>query len=923
MMAASAVIGRDAELEAIDRFLADVEHGPAALVLSGEAGIGKTILWETGVETARERFGRVLTSRGVEAEASLSFSGLSDLLGDALREAGPVLAQPRRRALEIALLLVEPDERPPDPHAIGLAVLDLLRALSGTGPVVIALDDLQWLDSASAGAIQIALRRLRDEPISLLTTVRLAPQAEEPFELERSFPEGRLERITVGPLSLGALHGLLAERLELELTRQELVRIQEATAGNPFFALELGRELVRTNTRPVAGRALQVPPSLRELIGGRLSRLPGETLDVLLQVSALARPTVELVAAADGDRGRVERGLEAAAREGVVELDDAQIRFTHPLLASVCYEQAPVWKRRAVHRTLAGVVPDSEDRARHLALAAEGPDGAVAEELDIAAERAAARGATAAAAQLFELAVGLTPDDAGAARRRLRAAVCHRLAGASQQAAAILERLLTETRAGKERADVLFELAQTYTAETSRTIALCDEALAEAAGDDVRCARILAFQSLYRLLQVDIRVALSDARAALASAERVGDPVLLVSSIARVGHAETYTAEITPGLLERGAEIERRLGLGLEHQNSSQFHLGRTALRLGKIDEARVIIEQAEAAASARGDEISRIVIVWYLAILEWYAGRLRSALDHASSATVAGEEAEFAHGRIWVARIRALIETDLGLVDEARASAEDGLAVSSVVGTHVFSLQGQGVLGRLELVQGNAEAAGRHLRDLPGRCLDGGYLDPALPLWADAIETLILLGELNQARAYLVQYEANAARLGNPGPIEAAARCRGLLAAAEGDVAVALAAFERSLAGAAPFPLERGRTLLCLGTVRRQAQQKRAAREALDQALAMFEDLEARLWAEKAHAELRRISGRRPADEELTETERRVAELATQGRTNREIAAELFMGVSTVESHLSRVYRKLGIRSRTDLAGSLDRVGA
>src|SRR5262249_37802044 len=151
---------------------------------------------------------------------------------------------------------------------------------------------------------------LRDEPISLLATVRLAPQAEEPFELERSFPEGRLERIRVGPLSLGALHGLLEERLELELTRQELVRVQEGTAGNPFFALELGPELVRTNTRPTAGQALQVPPSLRELIGGRLSRLPGEALDVLLQVSALARPTVGLVAAADGDRGRVERGLE-------------------------------------------------------------------------------------------------------------------------------------------------------------------------------------------------------------------------------------------------------------------------------------------------------------------------------------------------------------------------------------------------------------------------------------------------------------------------------------------------------------------------------------------------------------------------------------------------------------------------------------
>ena len=923
-MAAAPVIGREDELDSIRAFLAENERGPAALVLSGEAGIGKTILWKAGVEEAQEGFGRVLTCHGVEAEASLSFASLSDLLGDVLEEAGTSLPAPRRRALEVALLLVEPGDTVPDPHAIGLAVLDVLRALAARGPTLVALDDAQWLDPASAGVLQIAFRRLREEPIGLFATVRVGRDVESGVELDRFLPEARPVELSLGPLSAGALHRLLDDRLGLDLTRPELARVREATGGNPFFALELGRELVRTGKRPTAGRALPVPESLHELLGGRLARLPGETLDVLLQVSALARPTIDLVADTYGDRERVVEALEAAVREGVVELDGTNIRFAHPLLASICYERAPLWKRRAVHRALAGAIPDVEERARHLALAAEGPDEAVAAELDVAAERAAARGATAAAAQLFELAVGLTPGDAGTARRRLRAAGCHRLAGASQQAAAILEQLLTEARPGEERADVLFELALTYTADTSRTIALCDEALAEAAGDNVRCARILAFRSLYRLLQVDVRVALSDARAALASAERVDDPVLLAASIARVGHVETYTAEITPGLLERGAEIERRLDLKLEHQNSPQFHLGRTALRLGKLDEARAIIERAEAAASARGDEISRIVIAWYLAILEWFAGRLQSALDHASSAAEAGEEAEFAHGPVWVARVRALLETDLGLVDEARASAEEGLAVSRAVGTDAFSLQVHGVLGRLELGQGNVEAAGGHLRDLPGRCLDGGLLDPILPLWSDAIETLVALGELDQARTYLVEYEENARRLGSPWPIAAAARCRGLLAAAEGDDQAAFAAFERSLGQLeGRFPLERGRTLLCLGIVRRQAQQKRAAREALEQALATFEALGARLWAAKARGELERISGRRPADKDLTETERRVAELAARGRTNKEIAAELFMGVSTVEAHLSRVYRKLGIRSRAGLAAGLDKVEA
>ena len=309
------IIGREEELAAVEAFLDGVEQGPCALVLSGEPGIGKTVLWEGGLEEARLRY-RVLTCRGVEAEASLSFAGLSELLGDVLEEVGSSLVLPRRRALEVALLLAEPGETPLDPHAVGLAVLDVVRAVAERGPMVIALDDLQWLDPASAGAIQIALRRLREEPLGLFATLRLGPELGSPLELERSFPGERLERLTLGPLSVGALHRLLEERLGLELNRSELARVQEATAGNPFFALELGRELVRTNTRPAPGQALRVPDSLRELLGGRLARLPGETLDVLLLVAALARPNVDVVTAAHGDRDRVLRGLEAAVREG-------------------------------------------------------------------------------------------------------------------------------------------------------------------------------------------------------------------------------------------------------------------------------------------------------------------------------------------------------------------------------------------------------------------------------------------------------------------------------------------------------------------------------------------------------------------------------------------------------------------------------
>ena len=720
----------------------------------------------------------------------------------------------------------------------------------------------------------------------------------------------------LGPLSLGALHTLLEVRLGLDLTRPELVRMREATAGNPFFALELGRELVRTGTRPTPGQHLRVPESLRELLGDRLARLPAETVDVLVVVAALARPTVELVSVTYEDEARVIEALEAAVREGVVELDDTRVRFAHPLLASICYDGAPVWKRRAVHRALAGAVTDVEERARHLALAADGPDAAVASELDAAAEQAAGRGAPAAAGELSELAADLTPGDPALARkRRVRAARFYALAGYRDQATTLLDALLEQVPPSVERADVLTARVSTLSGDTSELLAMCDEALVLAADDDVRSARILAFRIWFNLVKADVAASLTDARVALEKAERAGDPVLLAAVIARVAQAEGWAAEVTPGLLERGVEIERRLGFALEFAESPRISLARLLMRRGEVDRASALLEELEASAAERGDEITRMFILWYLTMLEWLVGRWQQALDHAAAARELSEQVQHLTG--FTGRAKALIETDLGLVEQARASAEEGLVQAQEYSNEAFVIVILGVLGRLELALGDLRAAGDRLRELPGRLLARGLNDPTQPLWADAIETLVALGELEQARAYLEQYEANARRLGSPLALAGAARCRGLLSAAEGRPEVATAAFEASLADAAPFPLERGRTLLCLGTVRRQAQQKRSAREALEQALAIFEELGARLWAEKARAELRRISGRAPASDELTETERRVAELAARGRTNREIAVELYMGVSTVEAHLSHVYRKLGVR-RAELAARL-----
>jgi ATP/maltotriose-dependent transcriptional regulator MalT len=390
-------------------------------------------------------------------------------------------------------------------------------------------------------------------------------------------------------------------------------------------------------------------------------------------------------------------------------------------------------------------------------------------------------------------------------------------------------------------------------------------------------------------------------------------------AITRIAQAEAYVAERTAGLIERGVSLEAAEALTLEYYESPRVALTRLQMGAGELDQARAVLEELEANASARGDEGTRRQVLWRLSQLEWLAGRWQQALSHAALAHELDEQAQDAHSAGMIGRAEALIETDLGLVEQARASAKTGLGRSQAMSDEFFAISSQGVLGRLELELGNLDAAVGYLRDLPARLLSRGLNEPTAPVWADAIETLIAVGELEPARGYLEAYEASSRRLGSPWAMAAAARCRGLLLAADGELDSSVVAFEVALGelDGLPYPLERGRTLLCLGVVRRQARQRQAAREALEGALAVFEELGARLWAEKARGELRRISGRQMASDDLTETERRVATLASEGRSNKAIAAELFMGVSTVEMHLSRVYRKLGVR-RAGLAARL-----
>ena len=913
------LIGREEELGSLEVFLAEVLTGPAGLVVSGEPGIGKTALLETALAEARARFPSVLLCRGVQAEARFAFAGLSEMLAGVLGDVERSLPLPRRRALEIALLLAEPEDDPPQAHAVGLAILDALRELEKRGPLLVAVDDLQWLDSSTTGALQIALRRLRSERIGFLATVREAEGVEVAVELERAFREGRLTRLSLGPLGIGALHRLLKSRLGLELARPELARVREASGGNPLFALELGRELVRSGAKLEPGKPLPVPDSLGKLLRARLAQLPDETVEILLIAAAAGNATTEALATANGSAEHVLAALAPAERDGVIEVGRS-VRFTHPLFASVCYEIAPAAQRRAAHQALADTTADLEERARHLALAAVEPNAGVAAALDEAVARAAGRGAPAAAAELSEHAGSLTPlrDSAHRRRRRLRAAELHNLSGNPERAASLYEKLLGEADAGAERADVLFGLASTRSADASSFAQLLDEALGEAAGDNARSARILGFRAQVAFVYGGPAASAADARAALAHAERAGAPLPLAVAIAHLGQLETYTLDVTPGLLERGMAIEQALGRPLDFFSSPSAMLAVQLFLNDDLERARALLERAGVGAAERGAEIERAWVLFNLMWLEWLAGRWLVALSHIAEAKELAEQAQDEFLGPQLVNQEAFIEAHLGRIEEARAKAESVLAVFAGTSSEIHRIVCLSTLGHIELALGNLEAASRYLHDLPGQLLSFGWLEPGHPLWPDAIETLVGVGKLDQARAYVEQHERLAARAGRLAR-GYAQRCRGLLAAAEGDLVAAFEAFERGLAELdGLYAFERGRTLLALGSARRQAKQKRLAREALEQALALFEELGARLWAENARAELRRISGRRPGTTGLTETEERVARLAAQGHPNKLIAATLFMSTHTVEAHLTRVYRKLEISSRGQLAGRI-----
>ena len=898
------IVGREEDRATVEAFVGRAEGGASALVLEGEAGIGKSTLWLAGVEVARSRGLRVLLSRPAEAERGLAHAGLGDLLEDALADIAPLISTPRRRALEIALLREEATGDPLDHRALGVAIRDVLHLLSERNPILLAVDDVQWLDPSSSSALAFALRRLAASPVRVLLARRLVADAEQAGP-EQALDAGRIERLPVGPLSIGALHRLLRDRFGRSFARQTLLRIHERSGGNPFFALELARVL-DVDVDPL--EPLPVPENLEELVHARLAGLPSATRDALALASALGTPSESLLERA----GVAADALVPAVAARVIERENGTIRFTHPLLSSAVYPESGA-ERRSVHDRIARIVDDPVLGARHLALSTDAPDAGVAAALDEAARLAADRGAAATAAELAEQAVRLTPPDRHDERdgRALAAARAHHAAGEWTRARSIASDLLAETEIGSLRAEALVLLAELESG--NRSVALLEEALAEASTPPRLRSIVhsrLAWPTCFLGGCVE---ALDHARVALALADAEDDDagrIVALTVLAAIGILSGDAA--APAHAARAHELATAAG-DATLLEEAVFAVAAVRISCRSNDAARLLL-QREYDDWRERDEPRSARALWSLAWVEIWAGRWEAAADHA----MRSRDLKLQYGierpeDLLPAALVALHRGELGL---ARAYTERMVELSEA---HL-SEQAPPPLatrGLFLLWSGDASAGAAWLGKADRRASELGWGEPCNRWWsADYAEALLELSRIDDAVRVIDLWEADATRLGRDWVIAQVARCRGLVAAARGEIELAASLLEHAVAGheAVGDPFGQARALLALGVVRRRERQKRPARDAIATALGEFERLGAATWIETARAELGRIGGRTRI-EGLTAAERRVAVLVAEGRTNREVAAALFLGQRTVETHLTHVYAKLGVRSRAELA--------
>lgn len=910
-----AVVGRESELAALADLLADARSGrTAALVLAGEPGIGKTTLLETARRSATGF--RCLRATGVESESVLAYAGLLQLLTPVRSRIGDLPAG-QRTALAQALgwdSTTVPTER----FRVSGALLSVLAAVADDGPLLVLVDDLQWLDRESVDALLFAVRRLGDVSVCFLLATRTTDPTDGTWAGPRS--------LTLTGLSTAASRQLVGA----DMSDQVLGRVVDQTGGNPLAIIEVSRALTHPQrvgaaalpaTAPVGRRLLQVYAQRCESLSAARRAL------LLLALNLSGDPTV-VATALELDGHDPAAAVDEALDHGLLVRHGSQLTFGHPLIRAAVVESSPAAERRAAHGALAdalatrrGPGPAQVAETWHRAEAAAGPDQQVAADLAGTAGWSRARHGYAAAAEALERAAGLTDSPGGRADWLAAAAADAFLAGDTARVRSLAARVLDSTAAQPAaRGQVLFTLGmvEQYAGSVPRALELLAPAV-ELVHPRSR-TRAIAELALARFRLNDV-AGMAECAAAIWSTVQAEDPLQPMLADFTRGVSAVLGGDPVGGAVLLTAVIAR---IGVPPLRDEPQSLPFLALAAGFVGDVKGIAELATYQLDLARERGALGVLVPSLALIA--AGRAWLG-DHAGAFADAGEAAELGDQLGYAADTAVAVEmlawqsAARGFHQAADVAMRRAKTLTDRAGTTEFAAHQAITAAFCALCRGDAAEV---VAVLEGRLVaDGGVGSMGEPLGVapDLVEAYALLGRLDQARDLAQRFADVTPVAAAPGVRAMVARCRGLTAA---DARASRAAFEEALAAhaRAPDPFLTSRTRLLYGARLRRDGRRVQAREQLRAAYDAFSAMDLTVWAERAAGELAAtgatVRSRAPqVTEPLTSQETRVALQAARGLSNKQIAAALFLSPKTVEHHLSSVYRKRGYRSRAELAAT------
>ena len=908
------LLGRDAEREAVERLVARARTGHSgALVLRGEAGIGKTALLDHARDVARSSGFQVEVSVGVESESQFAFAGLHQVCGTLMHHAS-ALPEPQRRALSVAF--GEQAGDPPDRFLVGLATLNLLAEAAEQAPLLCLVDDAQWLDEASAQVLAFMARRISAERIALMFAVRdpaRGDAAAEPAALA-GLPELRLDG-----LCEEHARELLTSALPARLDERVFERIIAESSGNPLALLEL--PLSASATQLAGGyalpSALDVPRRIEEGFRRRSRSLPADTQLLLLTAAADPTGDAALLCRAAAQLGVPEDSLAPAEAAGLLQVD-SRVTFRHPLVRSAVYRDATPHDVRRAHDALAAVSdPDTDPdrRAWHRAQAVLGTDEDAAAELERSAGRARARGGLAASAAFMQQAAILTPEPQARTRRALEAAYAKHEAGASEAASELLAMAATgpldalqQARLELLRARVSFHVARdgegpAMLLKAAESLARLHPALSRETYLDALDAAISTGVTGSGSTVQDV------AEAARRAPAPPGPP--RPADLLLDGLVTTFTRGHAVGVPElRRALVAFCDGAGTDPARDADIRrwgwlAARTAMTV--FDEDLFFTLGAHHMRSAR--EAGALSLLPAALIIQAVMLVLSGELSRAAEQTEAGalgKAGVFLHARLILAGWR-------GRADEAadvtamigQAAPAGGRSAEMTIAGYALAVLHNG-LG--DYVAAHAAAA----RGFQSEGLRFNSL-----IYSELIEAACRSGRPESATEALDECTARANAAGTPWALGLAARSRALTIAgpaAEDHYREALDHLARSR-----MATHLARTHLVYGEWLRREGRRQEAREQLRTAHDMLTTMGAEAFAERAARELR-ATGEHPQKrtaqptDALTAQELHIARLVAAGATSREVGTQLFLSPRTVEAHLRNIFRKLGITSRRQL---------